>query len=113
LSVSLVCITENLLQVNGLKMDYIVCRRKKSRPKTSVGVCERCSRKRSCQDYRAYLQPSLFPKFALKKPEKRASRRSAKPSKDAPVRKEEQMPFILTVFLIPVLLGFYSLLMVA
>jgi len=42
-------------------MDYITCNWKKSRPRVSTSVCEKCRRKKSCFDYGNYLQPSFFP----------------------------------------------------
>ena len=45
-------------------MDYITCNWKKSRPRVSTSVCEKCRRKKSCPDYGNYLQPSLFPGIA-------------------------------------------------
>jgi hypothetical protein len=45
-------------------MDYVTCNRKKSRPRISISVCEKCRRRKSCPDYGNYLQPSLFPGIA-------------------------------------------------
>jgi hypothetical protein len=76
-------------------MAYIVCRRKKSRPKTSVSVCERCSHNRSCSDYRSYVQPPLFPGLTRKDAEKRPRRGVAKTGKSGIFQKQEHMPFML------------------
>ena len=50
-------------QVSGhvRKADYITCPRTKSEYRISVVICETCKRMKSCPDYRAYRQPSLFP----------------------------------------------------
>ena len=42
-------------------MDYILCNRKKSKPKVGIDVCKKCKHARSCPDYAFYIQPSLFP----------------------------------------------------
>ncbi|MBW1764295.1 MAG: hypothetical protein JRJ23_06065 [Deltaproteobacteria bacterium] len=42
---------------------YITCSRKKSRPKVSLIICEKCSRKRRCPDYKNCIEPSLFPRL--------------------------------------------------
>jgi hypothetical protein len=42
-------------------MDYIICNHKKSKPKVSVELCEKCKRIGTCADYARYTQPSLFP----------------------------------------------------
>jgi uncharacterized protein YciW len=41
--------------------DYIVCRRRRGRPRIAVEVCRACRRSRRCAPYQAYLNPSLFP----------------------------------------------------
>lgn len=41
-------------------MVYIICNYKKSRPRISIVVCEKCKRRTNCPDYRDYIQPSLF-----------------------------------------------------
>jgi hypothetical protein len=41
-------------------MDYITCSHNKSEYKVSVAICENCRRKKTCADYRGYVQPSLF-----------------------------------------------------
>jgi len=41
-------------------MIYITCNYKKSRPRISTAVCEKCKRTTNCPDYRNYIQPLLF-----------------------------------------------------
>jgi len=41
-------------------MVYITCNYKKSRPRISIAVCEKCKRRTNCPDYRNYIQPPLF-----------------------------------------------------
>jgi hypothetical protein len=41
-------------------MSFITCSRKKSMPKVSTSICEKCSRARKCPDYNLFLQPMLF-----------------------------------------------------
>jgi hypothetical protein len=41
-------------------MDYITCSHTKSEYKVSVAICDNCKRKKTCVDYRNYVQPSLF-----------------------------------------------------
>jgi hypothetical protein len=41
-------------------MVYITCNYKKSRPRISIAVCEKCKRRTNCPDYRDYIQPPLF-----------------------------------------------------
>gem|GEM_PF-5591834 len=40
---------------------YIVCERRKARPRVPVEVCLRCRWRKGCRPLKAYLQPSLFP----------------------------------------------------
>lgn len=42
-------------------MDFILCNRKKSKPKVGIDVCKRCRHALTCPDYACYIQPSLFP----------------------------------------------------
>jgi hypothetical protein len=44
-------------------MKFIICERKKSRPKVSPDVCKHCDRKKKCPEYNAYVQPFLFPRL--------------------------------------------------
>ena len=41
-------------------MVYIACNYKKSRPRISIAVCEKCKRRTNCPDYRDHIQPPLF-----------------------------------------------------
>lgn len=41
-------------------MAFITCSRKKSMPKVSISICEKCSRASKCPDYSLFLQPMLF-----------------------------------------------------
>jgi hypothetical protein len=51
-------------------MDYITCNHKKSRPKVSIGVCQKCKRSSTCADYASYVQPPLFPDLIKTRPGK-------------------------------------------
>ncbi len=48
-------------------MQYITCTQKKSHPKVSIAVCLKCKGMKR-PDYRAYIQPSLFPAFVQDRP---------------------------------------------
>ncbi len=70
-------------------MTFIVCSRKKSMPKVSVSVCERCARKKRCPDYALHIQPTLFPAHKKdmaarrkKRPVKREVKEPARQSKE-------------------------------
>jgi len=41
-------------------MNFITCSRKKSKPKVSTTICEKCNRARKCPDYNLFRQPVLF-----------------------------------------------------
>jgi hypothetical protein len=41
-------------------MPFIVCQRKKSRPRVSVEACRKCRKAASCEAYRRYREPFLF-----------------------------------------------------
>lgn len=41
--------------------DYIVCSRRKSRPRVQIEVCHRCRFRKGCRELISYIQPSLFP----------------------------------------------------
>jgi len=47
--------------VLGFRMAFIVCTHKRSRPKVSPSVCEKCNRMKKCPDYKDFLYPPLFP----------------------------------------------------
>ena len=47
-------------------MSFIICSRKKSMPKVSVAICEKCDKHKKCPDYNLFLQPLLFPDFDKK-----------------------------------------------
>ena len=49
---------------------YIVCERRKSRPRMQIEVCLRCRWRKGCRPLMQYLQPCLFPM-----PRKRGARR--------------------------------------
>lgn len=40
---------------------YVVCERRRSRPRVQVDVCLRCRWRKGCRPLMRYLQPSLFP----------------------------------------------------
>ena len=42
-------------------MTFIICTQKRSRPKVSSSVCEKCQRVKKCSDYQDFLNPPLFP----------------------------------------------------
>ena len=42
-------------------MSFIICSRKKSMPKVSVAICQKCARIKKCPDYNLFQQPLLFP----------------------------------------------------
>lgn len=44
-------------------MEYITCNHRRSKPKVSVDVCEKCKRMKRCSDYKDYRQPFLYPGF--------------------------------------------------
>jgi hypothetical protein len=62
-------------------MDYIICSRKRSRPKVAVDVCETCRHIRRCPNFSDYIQPPLFPDlprvFGRRKPRAAAMRPEA------------------------------------
>ena len=66
-------------------MPYVICTKKKSRPKISIAVCERCKRM-ECPDYRDYVQPTLFPSFVHDK----TLRKSVRVKTDKPVPHPDQ-----------------------
>jgi hypothetical protein len=42
-------------------MAFIICTHKRSRPKISPSVCKKCSRIKTCHDYKDFVDPPLFP----------------------------------------------------
>ncbi len=60
-------------------MDYILCNRKRSRPKVGIDVCKKCKHVRSCPDYAGYVQPSLFPEARDIPFRRRQKRRTTSP----------------------------------
>ena len=73
-------------------MTFITCSRKKSMPKVSTSICEKCNRSRKCPDYGLFLQPVLF--SDLKKssrPVKRKTIKIHKNNMDENSKKEEQL----------------------
>lgn len=46
-------------------MGYLVCGWKRSRPVVSPALCEHCSRRYRCGDYRNYTRPPLFEKTSI------------------------------------------------
>ena len=67
------------------QMPYITCTRKKSHPKVSIEICERCKGMK-CPDYRDYTQPTLFPFLVRDKP----LRKSVRVKRDKPVPNPDQ-----------------------
>lgn len=62
-------------------MNYITCNQKKNKPRISVAVCVKCSRKKNCPDYGNYLQPLLFPNLRKEKTVTPIYRMSSKPKR--------------------------------
>jgi uncharacterized protein YciW len=46
---------------------YLICTKRKSRPKVALEVCKACRYNRSCRQYVNYRNPLLFPE--LEKPQ--------------------------------------------
>jgi len=62
-------------------MDYIICNRKRSKPKVSRTICQKCRKVGKCPDYMGYIQFSLFPDFMGTVITKEIFRRPVKPEK--------------------------------
>lgn len=56
-----------LFHINGPEIfsveagEYIVCERRKSRPRMQIRVCLRCRWNKNCRAFMDYVQPTLFP----------------------------------------------------
>lgn len=72
-------------------LEFIICNKKKSKPKVHVSVCEACKRKRSCDDYSRYRQPLLFPDLASLGDAKKTRMKRANTKPAEPIRKQEQL----------------------
>jgi hypothetical protein len=73
-------------------MPYIICTKKKSRPKVSIEICERCKGMK-CLDYRDYIQPTLFPFFVQDK----RFRKTVRVKREKPVPHPDQPEQLLLI----------------
>jgi hypothetical protein len=39
---------------------YLICSRRKNKPKISVEVCRSCKRRKTCREFSQYRNPPLF-----------------------------------------------------
>lgn len=73
-------------------MTFITCSRKKSMPKISISICEKCTKIKKCPDYALFRQPLLFSDLMKSKnPVKRRTVKIYKDKKDTKIKKEEQL----------------------
>ncbi|MFC1840426.1 hypothetical protein ACFL1N_12650 [Thermodesulfobacteriota bacterium] len=73
-------------------MTFITCSRKKSMPRVSTSICEKCTRARKCPDYSLFCQPMLF--TDLKKDNRPVRKRALKiyeNEKSKNIKTEEQL----------------------
>jgi len=79
-------------------LEFIICNKKKSKPKVHVSVCEACKRRRSCDDYSRYRQPLLFPDlmaFHAGMKKTRMKRPCLKPAEPAEKQKQLELEKLL------------------
>jgi hypothetical protein len=73
-------------------MTFITCSRKKSMPKVSISICEKCTKMKKCPDYALFRQPVLFSDLMKSKsPVKRRAVKIYKDKEDTKIKKEEQL----------------------
>ena len=78
-------------------MNFITCSRKKSKPKVSTSICEKCGRARKCPDYSLFLQPVLFSDLEKNnRPVRKLALKTYEDKKDKNIKTEEQLKLSFT-----------------
>ena len=72
-------------------MEFIICNRKKSKPKVHVSICKACKRRRSCDDYSRYCQPLLFPDLAFVEGVKKTRKKGTCTQPAETMKRQEQL----------------------